>query len=68
MKIAYNSVYAQTATFTSPPKLIWEDPHRHPSRQRMDSTAACAMPTADESNYRYSATEFASTGDLPSVK
>ena len=36
------------------PKVIWEEPRRHPSWQRMDSPAACAscaVPTADESNH-----------------
>jgi len=36
------------------PEVIWEEPRRHHSRQRMDSPAACAkcaMPTADESNH-----------------
>jgi len=36
------------------PKVILEEPHRQPSRERMDSPAACAscaMPTADESNH-----------------
>jgi len=41
---------------TSPPKVIWEEPRRYPTRQRMDSPAACAscamlMLTADESNH-----------------
>jgi len=39
---------------TSPPKVIWEEPRRHPSRQKMDSPAAyasCAMPTADKFNH-----------------
>jgi len=39
---------------TSVPKVTWEEPRRHPSRQRMDSLTACAsctMPTADESNH-----------------
>jgi len=27
---------------TSPPKVIWEELHCHPSQQRMDSPAACA--------------------------
>jgi len=41
-------------TATSPPKVAWKEPRRHPSRQRMDSPAAwtsCTMPTADESNH-----------------
>ena len=37
------------------PKVIWGEPRRHPSRQRMDSPAACAiicaMLTAEESNH-----------------
>jgi len=35
-------------------KVISEEPHCHPSQQRMDLAAACAscaMPTADESNH-----------------
>jgi len=38
----------------SSPKVIWKEPRRHPSRQKMNSPAACAscaMPTADESNH-----------------
>jgi len=35
--------------------IIWEQPHRNPSRQRMESSATCAticaVPTADESNH-----------------
>jgi len=34
--------------------LIWEEPRRHPARQKMDSPAACAscaMPIAVESNH-----------------
>jgi len=50
MKIPYNSAYVQRGTFTSPPEVIWEEPHRQPSQQRMDSPVAystiCAMPTA----------------------
>jgi len=41
-------------TITGPPKVIWEEPYRHPSRQKMNLPAArasCAMPTADESNH-----------------
>jgi len=36
------------------PKVIWEEPHHHPSLQRMGSTTVCytcTMPTADESNH-----------------
>jgi len=43
-----------TAQETSPPKVIWEQPSRRPSWQRMDSPTACAskaMPTADKSNH-----------------
>jgi len=40
---------------TSPPKVTWEEPRRHSSRQRMNSAAVCAticaMSTADESNH-----------------
>ena len=32
-------------TITSLPKVIWEEPRRHPSRQRMHSPAACASYT-----------------------
>ena len=38
----------------SSPKVIWEELRRHPSRQRMDSSAACAscaMATAYEYNH-----------------
>jgi len=41
-------------TYNKSSTVIWEEPRRHPSRQRMDSPAACAscaMPTADESNH-----------------
>jgi len=24
-------------------KVIWQKPHRHPSRRRMDSSAACTI-------------------------
>jgi len=46
--------YQQYQQSTRNPKVIWEQPRRHPSRQRMDSHAArsiCAMPTADESSH-----------------
>jgi len=35
------------------PKVIWEQPRRHPSQQRMDLPAASAnpMPTVDKSNH-----------------
>jgi len=36
------------------PKVIWEEPRRHLSRQRMDSPAACTsytLPTANETNH-----------------
>ena len=37
------------------PEVTWEEPRRHPLRQRMDSPASCAtscaMPTTDESNH-----------------
>jgi len=39
---------------TSPPKVIWEEPSRQPSWQKMDSPTTCAnctMPTADKSNH-----------------
>jgi len=38
-------------SLTRNPKVIRKQPRRHPSWQRMDSPAACAMPTADESNH-----------------
>ena len=50
-------IIMMTMIITSPPKVIWEDLHRHPSWQRMDSLAACtsyAMPTADK--FSHSAT------------
>jgi len=42
---------------TRNPKVIWEELHCHPSRQRMDSPAACAMPTADEYNHSTDSTQ-----------
>jgi len=33
MKLTYNSAYIQTKTFTSPPKVICEELHSHPSHK-----------------------------------
>ena len=47
------NIKLNTNSKTSLPKEIWEQPHCHPARQKMDSPAvcaSCAMPTADESN------------------
>ena len=35
----------------SPPQSHLGRGHRYPSRQRLDSPASCAIPTADESNH-----------------
>jgi len=50
-------VQPQSERSTACYEVIWEESCRHPSRQRMDSPAACAticaMLTAGESNPRY---------------
>jgi len=46
------------------PKVIWEESRCHPTRQRMDSSAACAscpMATADESNHSAAGTLYIHT-------
>jgi len=50
-----NSVYVQTGTFTSPPKVICEELryHRHIKHGLVCSVwyYSCTMPTRNESNY-----------------
>jgi len=50
---AYAQRMMATRLITSPPKVIWEEPRHHSSRQRIDSLTACAMRPIARLRVRY---------------
>jgi len=58
MHISSKFLFNNKLILTRNPRVIWKEPRRHLSRQRMDSPAACAMPTALSRQYATSTSQY----------